>query len=186
MSPGAASRRPRCGATPSWSRHAPSPGQRVLRLTRRLAPGLALACAAVVGCREDAQSPTGPESGPVLATTATTALAFSQGFLWSFTWVLRGFCLRILARILVHPFAQTPSRLREVPERYRLGVGRAQPLLANSACCLRRECDWNRGAAVALGSPSRISPSRIEWARDLDSNGDEAMVALTRSTRAYG
>jgi alpha-tubulin suppressor-like RCC1 family protein len=78
IGPGVAPRWPRCGATRSWSGHALSPGHRMLQLTRRLAPGLALACVAVVGCREDAQSPTGPESGPVLATTATTALAFTQ------------------------------------------------------------------------------------------------------------
>jgi alpha-tubulin suppressor-like RCC1 family protein len=48
-------------------------------LTRRLAPVLApILVLAALGCREDAESPTAPESGPALAATATTALAFKQ------------------------------------------------------------------------------------------------------------
>jgi alpha-tubulin suppressor-like RCC1 family protein len=48
------------------------------RLARRLAPALAALLVAALGCREDAESPTAPELGPALATTATTALAFYQ------------------------------------------------------------------------------------------------------------
>ncbi len=46
------------------------------RLARRLAPTLAALLVATLACREDAESPTAPEPGPALATTATTALAF--------------------------------------------------------------------------------------------------------------
>jgi len=49
------------------------------RLPRRLASVLAPALvAAALGCGEDAQSPTAPEPGPALATTAAQALAFRQ------------------------------------------------------------------------------------------------------------
>jgi alpha-tubulin suppressor-like RCC1 family protein len=66
----------RLGCTPSW----PSPpthsaGRR--RLAGRLAPAFAVLLVAALGCREDAESPTGPEATP-LATTATAALAFYQ------------------------------------------------------------------------------------------------------------
>jgi alpha-tubulin suppressor-like RCC1 family protein len=48
-------------------------------LTRRLAPVLAPTLVlAALGCREEAESPTGPESGPVLAATTTTTLPFKQ------------------------------------------------------------------------------------------------------------
>jgi alpha-tubulin suppressor-like RCC1 family protein len=46
---------------------------------RRLSPLFAPALlAAVLGCREDADSPTAPEATPSLAISATQALAFSQ------------------------------------------------------------------------------------------------------------
>jgi hypothetical protein len=52
---------------------------RVRRLIRQFAPLLALALVAALGCREDAQSPTAPESELALATTGTTAaLSFRQ------------------------------------------------------------------------------------------------------------
>jgi alpha-tubulin suppressor-like RCC1 family protein len=47
-------------------------------ITRRLAPVLALALVAALGCREDAESPTGPEAGPALATGSAQALTFRQ------------------------------------------------------------------------------------------------------------
>ena len=45
---------------------------------RTLAPLLAAGLLAALGCREDAESPTAPESAPALATTAIPALAFYQ------------------------------------------------------------------------------------------------------------
>ena len=62
------------------SRPAPaSSGGRVPGLIRQLAPVLPLALVAALGCREDVQSPTVPESEPALATTAATgALSFRQ------------------------------------------------------------------------------------------------------------
>jgi alpha-tubulin suppressor-like RCC1 family protein len=57
----------------------PSHGGRVRRLTHRLAPVLAPAIlVAGLGCREDAESPTAPEPGPALATTASAALTFRE------------------------------------------------------------------------------------------------------------
>ena len=47
-------------------------------ITPLLAPVLALALVAALGCREDAESPTAPDAGPALAATATTALTLSQ------------------------------------------------------------------------------------------------------------
>jgi hypothetical protein len=48
-------------------------------LTRRLAPLLAPALlVAALGCREDAQSPTAPEPGPAVNSTAVIALSFRQ------------------------------------------------------------------------------------------------------------
>jgi alpha-tubulin suppressor-like RCC1 family protein len=44
-------------------------------LTRLLVPAILLSGLA---CRQDTESPTGPDSGPTLATTATSALAFRQ------------------------------------------------------------------------------------------------------------
>jgi alpha-tubulin suppressor-like RCC1 family protein len=61
---------PRLGCTPFS--HRPR-----LRLRRSAATFAALLLAAL-GCREDAPSPTAPESQPALATAATTALAFYQ------------------------------------------------------------------------------------------------------------
>src|SRR5882724_4244727 len=48
------------------------------RLRRRLAPTLAALLIVALGCREDAESPTAPEPGPTLATSATPALAFYE------------------------------------------------------------------------------------------------------------
>jgi alpha-tubulin suppressor-like RCC1 family protein len=63
--------------TPSLPDSAPRGGP-LRRLTRRLALLLAPALVvAALGCREDATSPSGPEPGPVLATTAV-ALSFRQ------------------------------------------------------------------------------------------------------------
>jgi CSLREA domain-containing protein len=72
--PGAAPRWPTCGATPTLSGRAPFPGQRVLQLNRRVAPGLALALLALAACGED-QPPTAPtppaaSSGPAFSHTA--------------------------------------------------------------------------------------------------------------------
>jgi alpha-tubulin suppressor-like RCC1 family protein len=65
------------GLIPSRSA-APSSAGRADRLLRQLAPVLPLVLVAALGCSEDVQSPTAPESKPALATTATTALAFYQ------------------------------------------------------------------------------------------------------------
>jgi alpha-tubulin suppressor-like RCC1 family protein len=51
---------------------------RVRRLNQPLALLLPVGLVAALGCSEDAASPTGPESEVALATTASTALAFSQ------------------------------------------------------------------------------------------------------------
>jgi hypothetical protein len=66
----------RLGCTPSWpSQPTHSAGRR--RLAGRLATTFAVLLVAALGCREDANSPTGPEA-TLLATTATAALAFYQ------------------------------------------------------------------------------------------------------------
>jgi alpha-tubulin suppressor-like RCC1 family protein len=65
------------GLISSWSA-APSSAGRAARLLRPLASILPLALVAAMGCGEDAQSPSPPESQTALATTATTALAFDQ------------------------------------------------------------------------------------------------------------
>jgi alpha-tubulin suppressor-like RCC1 family protein len=66
------------GLIPSRSA-APSSAGRAARLLRQLAPILPLALAAALGCRDDAPSPTAPDSEPALVTTATTAaLSFRQ------------------------------------------------------------------------------------------------------------
>ena len=65
------------GLIPSRSA-APSSAGRAARLLRQLAPILPLALAAALGCRDDAPSPTAPDSEPALATTATPAPAFRQ------------------------------------------------------------------------------------------------------------
>jgi hypothetical protein len=59
---------------------APAPHSgRVRRFTRRLAPVLAPAfMMAALGCREDAQSPTGPAPEPALDITPAQALSFRQ------------------------------------------------------------------------------------------------------------
>ena len=66
--------------TPSQPAPPPPRSGRVRRFTRRLTPVLAPALmVAALGCREDTESPTGPESEPVLATgAAAAALAFRQ------------------------------------------------------------------------------------------------------------
>jgi alpha-tubulin suppressor-like RCC1 family protein len=65
--------------TPSLPAPPPPRGGRVRQLTRRLAPVLAPALiAAALGCREDAQSPTGPEPEPALDITPAQALSFRQ------------------------------------------------------------------------------------------------------------
>jgi alpha-tubulin suppressor-like RCC1 family protein len=57
----------------------PLRGGRVRRLTRRLAPVLAPALmVAGLGCREDAESPTGPASGPALDIAPAQVLSFRQ------------------------------------------------------------------------------------------------------------
>jgi alpha-tubulin suppressor-like RCC1 family protein len=48
-----------------------------MRSTARYAAALAAACISVIGCQQDAESPTGPEPGPSLDASATTALAFT-------------------------------------------------------------------------------------------------------------
>jgi alpha-tubulin suppressor-like RCC1 family protein len=65
---------PHTGCTPSLSTLPPAPGARV----RRLAPVLALALAAALGCRDGAESPTDPEPGAALALESAQALSFRQ------------------------------------------------------------------------------------------------------------
>jgi alpha-tubulin suppressor-like RCC1 family protein len=47
-------------------------------LTRLYASGLAISLMAAIGCRDEAESPTAPETAPALATAATTTLVFRQ------------------------------------------------------------------------------------------------------------
>jgi Regulator of Chromosome Condensation (RCC1) repeat protein len=65
--------------TPSLPAPPPHRGGRVRRFTRRLAPVLTPALmVAALGCREDAESPTAPESGPALDITLAHVLSFRQ------------------------------------------------------------------------------------------------------------
>jgi alpha-tubulin suppressor-like RCC1 family protein len=68
---------PHLGRVPSRSAP-PSSGGQVHRRTRQLAPILALALVAALGCREDAESPTGPGPASVLDLTSTQVLSFRQ------------------------------------------------------------------------------------------------------------
>jgi alpha-tubulin suppressor-like RCC1 family protein len=60
--------------TPSLSTRTPAP----TATARRLTFGAAIAVMASVGCRDDAQSPSGPEPGPALALGSSPALSFLQ------------------------------------------------------------------------------------------------------------
>jgi alpha-tubulin suppressor-like RCC1 family protein len=53
-------------------------GVGLLRVARRSTPVLAALLLGSLGCREDADSPTAPQTGPALATSATPALTFYQ------------------------------------------------------------------------------------------------------------
>src|SRR4051794_29492632 len=74
----AGARMPRPGSIPSSPPLRPTRRGGLSPLTRRVAPTLAALLLAVLGCGKDAESPTAPEPGPALATSATAALAFYQ------------------------------------------------------------------------------------------------------------
>jgi alpha-tubulin suppressor-like RCC1 family protein len=65
---------PDIGCTPSLAAPPPAAGGR----GRQFAPVLALALVVALGCRDDTESPTGPEPGPALATGSAQALTFRQ------------------------------------------------------------------------------------------------------------
>jgi alpha-tubulin suppressor-like RCC1 family protein len=70
---------PHIGCTPSLPSPQPRCGGRVIRLTRQHGPLVAAALlVGTFGCREDATSPTAPESTRALATTAAEVLVFRQ------------------------------------------------------------------------------------------------------------
>jgi hypothetical protein len=69
---------PRLICTPSLPAPRPACTGRLRQLTLRRAPAFAALLVAALGCRDDAESPTAPESGPALTTTATAALSFRQ------------------------------------------------------------------------------------------------------------
>jgi alpha-tubulin suppressor-like RCC1 family protein len=70
---------PRLGCTPS-SPVPPIHNAGLRRLARRFAPALATFVVAVLGCREDAQSPLAPEATPLATTSALAFYQVSAGY----------------------------------------------------------------------------------------------------------